>query len=146
MQRLKVRSEAERIVALLVSLQATALGTGQKQELLINLEQHAFVIQKQSAVALAKTDKIDYLADGVLFSILPNVKGPPSRPTERINSPCTFLDNCIQFYPDGTITSGALYITDKAQTTLYAITVPVDAIRCIRLYKYTHGSWQIINT
>ena len=56
----------------------------------------------------------------------------------------TWRNATVYAYPDGIISSGALYLTDTKRTIQYALTVDASAIRAIRRYTY-NGSWRCID-
>jgi Tfp pilus assembly protein FimT len=86
-------------------------------------------------------DGIRYaLQEGFSFGVLPNVYGPPSSPQKLVTQAVTFVDKKIVAYPDGTLQSGTLYITNSQEQ--YALTTPVSAFSYIRVYRYRDSAWQ----
>lgn len=81
----------------------------------------------------------------VQFGFIPNTFGPPSNPTNPITSASTFKNNTIVFEPNGVISAGTLYLTDKAKNYMYAITIGVAKKTFIRLYKYKNNKWILMN-
>lgn len=80
------------------------------------------------------------LPDSVQFNFIDQAKGPPSKPTQPLESATTFKHNEIIFYPDGIISPGAVYLTSKDKQVMYALSSPVAAASSLRLYLYD-GSW-----
>ncbi len=87
--------------------------------------------------------KIEHLPQGIHFGVIPGVQGPPASPQDYIQKPITFTNNCITFYPNGSIQAGAVYCVDKRNNYLYALSSGVTHTAHIRLYKYTN-SWQLL--
>ena len=77
----------------------------------------------------------------VCFGALEGALGPPSAPKNHITQPITFKENKIHFFPDGTISSGIIYVVDKHKNSGFAITNGVGAVSYMRLYRYDRGSW-----
>lgn len=67
--------------------------------------------------------------------------GPPSSPRFAISSFITFKNNQIHFFPDGTMSSGIIYIVDRAKRVGYALSNGVGAVSYVRLYRYDKGRW-----
>lgn len=85
--------------------------------------------------------KVESLPATVQWGAPAHVKGPPSHPEQLISNPITFAHECINFYPDGTMNSGAVYLTDQSHSCCYALTIPVGEVPYIRTYQY-HKNWQ----
>ena len=81
------------------------------------------------------------LNNTILFGFIEGIKGPPSAPRKLIIKPITFHNNAIEFYPQGTISSGTLYMTDKNKHHMQAITCGVSHVSCIRRYIVTGNKW-----
>jgi type II secretory pathway pseudopilin PulG len=84
------------------------------------------------------------LSHEVTFGAGPRVYGPPSNPTKPISKAITFGKNRLIVYPDGTMQSGALYLTNNNKTITYALTSPVGPVSHIRNYRYDSHSWQLL--
>jgi Tfp pilus assembly protein FimT len=126
-----LRTELEKMRALFLAAHTTALSSGKAQKVYIDL----------AAQQLIWATRKEALARNTQFGILPGVYGPPSQPIQQLNSSCTFVDNIINFYPDGSATAGSLYLVDENKNYLYALTLPAAASLYIRFYKYTGSSW-----
>jgi len=81
------------------------------------------------------------LPANVIFGIHKAVKGPPSDPKKPLNSAITFRNNTLEIYPDGTVSAGAVYLTDTGRSCLYALTSDASAITGVRCYRY-RGAWE----
>jgi len=81
------------------------------------------------------------LSKGVYFDVLPDVLGPPSSPHAPLTSACTFKHNHIIMHPDGTMSAGAIYITDTNKQRLYACTIAVAPYAYVRRYRW-QNRWQ----
>ena len=124
-----VRAEVEKLYTLCRFFQQIACVTQTEQRLLIDP-----VAGTYSCGPYAYT-----LASGVCFNYMPSCYGPPSKPTNPISKPITFQHNTIIFFPDGTISSGTLYVTDADKKYMYALTAPINHISFLRIYKYGTG-------
>ncbi|HEX2977541.1 MAG TPA: hypothetical protein VHO47_00235 [Candidatus Babeliales bacterium] len=88
-------------------------------------------------------DRQHILPSCVRFGAAPEIYGPPSDPKNRINSAVTFKDQRAIFRPDGTISSGTVYLYAPESKNSYALTLPVGLVSYIRLYRYQH-EWKLI--
>ena len=87
------------------------------------------------------------LHNTIQFGFLLDTKGPPSHPTKLIKKPLTFSTNKnvarISFYPDGTLTPGTAYLTDKEKSSMQAITCCVGPVSYLRKYILHSGRWHV---
>lgn len=121
---------------------------------LLYLQNRAKIEQKQQWLALNELGgSYKYnnypgeikLHSSVLFGFLKDAKGPPSSARSLINKAITFKNNKIFFYKDGTISSGIIYIKDKSNSVMYALTTGVSHVTYIRRYKYVANNWYLLN-
>lgn len=82
------------------------------------------------------SDKIIKLDPRVKFDIINGVKGPPSWPSSYLSNSNTFKNSVICFYPDGIISSGTIYLTDKNNKKLYALSSSIGQVSYLRKYKF----------
>jgi Tfp pilus assembly protein FimT len=133
-KRLAVRAEIEKMRSLFWYLQQRAV-TINKEIIL------TFDVAKQSY----RFDTIiEKFSSGVQFGVLHNLKGPPSDPKTIVHSPVTFDQQKVIFRPDGTISSGTVYLHMPANSTVYALTAPVSDISYLRIYCYDY-EWKLIS-
>lgn len=125
-KRYLVAAQAETIKTLLLCLQQKALLTGKEIQLHCN----------QARKTLITDCYHEHLSQSVFFGYPPDVMGPPSKPQQLLHNPITFADDTILFYPDGTISSGTLYLTDENKKFLYAVTCPSGQVGFVRIYRY----------
>ncbi|MBI2775585.1 type II secretion system protein [Candidatus Dependentiae bacterium] len=88
-------------------------------------------------------DRQHKLPSCVRFGAAADIYGPPSDPKNRISSAITFKDNRAVFHPDGTISSGTIYLYAPESKNSYALTLPVGLVSYIRLYRYQR-EWKLI--
>jgi len=86
------------------------------------------------------------LPRSIMFGFIPDAKGPPSKPQRKINTAITFASCApgkyvITFYPDGTTSSGTVYLTDKDRKNMVALTCPIAPVSYIRMYRYDNAKW-----
>lgn len=129
MQRYLIRAELEKIRILITYTQQVAITNNQEQNIIFDSNRQEYYT----------TDNKETLPRMIRFGIIPHVYGPPSKPTTPITNPITFVDQTLRCYPDGTISSGTLYLTDN-NGNLYALTTPISEISFIRTYYY-NGAW-----
>ena len=80
------------------------------------------------------------LSHGVCFGTVQNILGPPGNPHKKVAGPLTWPRKILRFYPDGTMSAGAAYLTDGS--CMYALTIDASEISMIRRYRYdTQWKW-----
>lgn len=129
--RLMVQAELMHLHSLCLYYQQVALATGQEQKCICDTDTQSIRFD-QRLYTFPQYIKLGFLS---------RAQGPPAQPIHPINKAVTFPGNTIHFYPDGTISSGTIYIIDQEQTTMYALTSPIGSISTIRMYRYTQGKW-----
>ncbi len=129
-----VRAELEHLYSVSYYMQRRALMLHVPQTL-------TFDVPKKMYHANGKSYR---LPAHVQFGTAQGVKGPPSSPKETIQSPITFKNKSITFYPDGVIQSGAVYLTDVSKQCTYALSCAVSSVSYLRKYQYT-DAWNIIS-
>lgn len=115
------------------------------------LQLHARTTQREQSLVfdeaglryISSTGDVHRLAHGVLFGVLPGVLGPPADPRALLTRAITFMNNKIIFYPTGAVQPGSVYLVDKNQQVLYAVTVAVAGASYFRIYKYDQTRWQL---
>jgi type II secretory pathway pseudopilin PulG len=83
------------------------------------------------------------LMRSIQFGALSAVLGPPAQPKQIIVKPCSFADNAIKCYPNGTISSGTVYLKDTENYAMAALTVPVGSFPALREYMYKNKWIQV---
>jgi prepilin-type N-terminal cleavage/methylation domain-containing protein len=111
----------------------TAIATKTPQTLILDNNEQSYSFNNQKHT----------LPRGIQFGILDNIKGPPATPTHVVQSPITFTNNTITFWPDGIISSGTVYLLDTATHALYAISSGVGHVSFLRKYRYD-GRWHLV--
>lgn len=129
--RMAVHAQIDRLYGLCHYLQRRAIARNQSCTLSFDVHNHTYQYD----------DVTVPLSSAVRFGTLPGAKGPPSSPTHALASPCTFARNEIIFHPDGIISSGTVYLVDRNQRWLYALSSPISQISFLRAYRYAQG-WQ----
>jgi hypothetical protein len=129
--RMLVRVQAQQLHSLCLYLQQRALVSQEQQELYVDVHNNRYETNTMKQP----------LPQGVVFNFIAGSYGPPSSPSSAIVQPITFSHSKIIFYPDGMISSGTIYLTDKSRTTMYALTSGIAQISYLRLYKYQQDKW-----
>ena len=84
---------------------------------------------------------VNYGAGGVLGAVL----GPPATPTHALEHFVSFPHHELLFYSDGSMNAGVVYMGSAYAKILYAISSSVSDPFFLRLYRYTKGSWSLID-
>lgn len=129
-ERAAVRRDVDRLYAAMLFMQRKAIIEGVSCSVLFDLKQQCYT-----------ADAPHRLGNGVKFGVSAGIKGPPSRATYVIKDFCSWPDGRCVFYPDGTISAGAIYVTDSRNACSYALTCDASETSHIRRYYY-NGNWQ----
>ena len=129
-----VRATLEKLALDFIFLQQSALTTGKKQILTLDLQTNSYAYHKRH----------EPFIHGVQFGTILGAQGPPSSPKQTIIEPITFEKSLVVFYPDGKMQPGALYVCDEAHYYLYALTVPVSHVSSLYKYRYQKNHWERI--
>lgn len=130
-ERSTVRREIDRLYAVMLFMQRKAIIEGTVCSILFNDKEQSYM-----------ADSTHRLSGGVKFGAGAGIKGPPSRPERTIIDPCSWQHSTCFFYPDGTISSGAIYMTDARGAHTYALTCDASETNHIRRYYY-NGAWHM---
>jgi prepilin-type N-terminal cleavage/methylation domain-containing protein len=131
--RLIVRSELDLLYLRCKQLQQEALLTRTIKELIFDRAGNGYSFGSRHHT----------FNKAVCFLGATRLQGPPSEPTHRITSAVTFVHDRIVFYPDGIISSGAVYLCDARQKVVYALSNAVSQVSYLRRYVYDK-TWVII--
>jgi hypothetical protein len=129
-----VKQEAEKLALVCRYLQHAAMMSNETKTLIFDRKQHCYRYDSCSVK----------LSNQVEFGVLEGSKGPPSNPTRLIESPISFKNEKIIFYPDGIIQPGTVYLIGKNTQIMYALSCPISQVSYVRIYKYD-GSWQCVS-
>lgn len=125
--------DVNRLYAAFLYMQRTAM-----------LEQRVKCITFQKNERTYLADKMHALSTGVEWGSPLNAYGPPSRPIGALEDPIVWPQATVTFYPDGTISSGAVYMTDSKKSCCYALTCDASECSRIRRYRYAQRHWELI--
>ena len=134
LQRILVRQDIEKLLAVCRFLQQTAMVTNTTKELVFDLKNKSYTYD-------LTTEK---LSRNTEFGILPGTLGPPSNPMLPITCPVTFSNAKIIFHPDGIIQPGTVYLVRKDIQVMYALSCAVSQVSFLRIYHY-NGKWHCIS-
>jgi len=129
-----VRVEVDKLCNVLRYLQRSAMVSNSKQTISFNEKNGSYRFEGQS----------HKLAKQVIFGFTSGTKGPPSSPIRLVTSPITFKGNKLVFTPEGIMSSGTIYLTDRERKFLYAVSVSVANVSYIRKYLYD-GKWILLS-
>ena len=139
-------NEVDKLFVTFSYLQQRAIASNQVQKMFFDFSDRSYYY-------FDKTGKksVYNLADSIKFGFMKNSKGPPGQTKKArnlIRNAVTFdLRNKpprASFYPDGKITPGTVYLVDKEEKMMVALTCPLGQVSYIRKYKYDNGSWMLI--
>ena len=125
-----VQSHIEILFTTCLYLQRLAISSNTIQELSFNEKSNSYSYETN----------INFLATDIYLGIISGAKGPPSAPTSILTFPITFANKKIIFYPDGIISSGTVYLVDKTNNELYAMSSGIAHTSFLRKYHYD-GKW-----
>jgi len=134
LQRIVIRQDAEKLLAVCRYLQQTAMITNSCKELIFD--------QKNKSYSYDSTT--EKLSRNTEFGILAGALGPPSNPARPLTNPVTFSNEKIIFHPDGIIQSGTVYLIRKDIQVMYALSCAVSQVSFLRIYRYD-GKWHCIS-
>ena len=131
--RIIVRSEIEKLHTICRYLQRCAIAENKTHYLVFDLENNKYCYQQHQ----------EQLPQHVAFGFLPGTHGPPALANRLIRKAVTFQGDRITFYPSGIISAGTLYLTDRTQQTMYALSNAVSQVSFLRMYHYS-GKWKLM--
>lgn len=129
-----LRTHLDYLHSTCLCMQKTAMLHGQEFKIMCDEHNHALYIEGRE----------QKFPTHIKFGFLPTGCGSPGSMQESLTKAITFKNNTIHFYPDGTISSGTLYITDARQKAMYALTSPVGSISYLKKYKYENARWKLL--
>lgn len=129
-----VRLELNKLYGTCLYLQKCAQATQKKQRLIFDIAHNSYFFKGH----------VEQLSSCVQFNVKDGAKGPPSHPVNAIDKAITFEHEQITFHPDGIIQSGTIYLTDKDNRSLYALSSGVSQVSFLRKYRYDNG-WHLLS-
>jgi len=124
-----VRTSLDRLYATCLMAQKRAMMTGVPQKIILELNRGAYRYGAENIV----------LPKGVEFGFFSGVQGPPATPNKILTTACTFAQNTIICSPEGSLSSGTIYLVDSKKTVLYALSSGVGSVSFVRKYRYAKG-------
>jgi type II secretory pathway pseudopilin PulG len=128
-----VRTELDILYQTCLYLKHHALLTGADQTLTFDLANNSYSYGK----------RIYKLPASTRFGVIAGAKGSPGNPQRTLETPCTFKHDRIKFYKDGAIDAGSIYLVDRNQKRMVALTIAVSEYAYMRRYRYNDG-WQLV--
>jgi len=133
MNRLLMRSEIDQLYATCMYAQRCAQITHEQQTIEFDIKHKKY----------SYNGFTHQLPPQIRFGFMPGIKGPPASPQTLLTEPITFKNQCITFAPHGIIQSGTVYLVDRSNSVLYALSSPIAQFSYLRRYRY-NGAWQLI--
>ncbi|MFH1831708.1 MAG: type II secretion system protein [bacterium] len=142
-----LNSELNKLVIGFLYVQQKAMASGQTQKITFDVSQNAY-----SYIGLGGKTCINKLSDPINIGFIDTVKGPPASPNQIISQAVTFQSNsqenwgvsCAICLPDGKMSPGTVYLTDKHKKFMGAVTCSVSPVACVRKYRWGTGKWEIM--
>ncbi len=131
MCRRLVKTQAEQLLMTVLYLQREAMVGNARKKIFFDIARNQY----------RYNDIVVKFPNGVLFGVVFGAKGPPSSGVGSPSKAVTYKKSEAVFFPDGKVSAGSVYLTDKNHECMYAITTPVSHLSYIRMYKYYQGSW-----
>lgn len=136
--RSSVVLELDRLYTVLKFIQQKALLDQKSYSVTFDLEEGSYT-----------ADRVWYLRAGVCIGFPKSflgctIEGPPSKPTKKLIDGCTWPNNTLVVHATGVMGAGALYLTDRIGSCLYALTVDASEVTALRRYYYD-TSWHLLN-
>lgn len=131
--------ELEKIEVILLYLQQRAMATQQAQSLIITTTAQTYMYGRARHVLPAR----------ICFGYVPTAYGPPGNPTAPLTQVATFpavnpSTYILKIFPNGKMSSGALYMRNYSGTRLGALTCTVSQVSYLRKYMYDSGQWVLL--
>ena len=123
--RHRVWAELDRLYTVIRYLQRKAL-----------LDGTTYSVTFDGKLGSYRADTIWHLDKSVRIGIPPGILGPPSKPKEQISHGCSWPKNTLEIYPMGSLSAGAVYLSDIKGRYIVALTVDASEITGIRRYYY----------
>ncbi|MFA5306356.1 MAG: type II secretion system protein [Candidatus Babeliales bacterium] len=137
--RTLILQELEKMEVILRYLQQRAMATQRVQSLVITTTAQTYSYGAARQI----------LPPRICFGYLATAYGPPGNPTAPLThvatfpavNPTTFI---LKIFPNGKMSSGALYMRNYGGTRLGALTCTVSQVSYLRKYMYDSGQWVLL--
>jgi type II secretory pathway pseudopilin PulG len=137
--------ELEKLAVVFGYQQQRALVTNQIQTLTLDSVAMTYTYSINNKPVVYK------LSDRVRFGFIKSALGPPGDPKVPIGQAITFTSHqtkannfIVVLFPNGNISPGSLYITDKRERIMGALTCSVSRVSYIRRYLYQLNQWVLV--
>lgn len=136
----EIVKELDKLEAIIVYLQQQAVATQKTHMIFFDQNQQGYLFDKNG-----KNVTFSF-GNNICFGFLPTAYGPPGDPTAPIKQCIAFPINeknifFAKLFPNGKISPGSLYITDKYKKHMGALTCSVSQVSYIRKYVYQSDKW-----
>lgn len=138
-----LQNEIDQLYTTFSFLRNKAIASNTKQELHIFSEKNFYTYYTKNKITTHK------LCPLVSFGYIPNSKGTPASPKKIITRAITFKKikryqeryHRVIFSENGKISTGTIYLTDKKQKLMKALTCSPAQVSFIRTYDYKNKKW-----
>jgi type II secretory pathway pseudopilin PulG len=141
-----LNNELEKLAVVLGYQQQRALVTNQIQTLTLDgvAQTYTYFVNNNKLVVYKISDRLR-------FGFIKTALGPPGDPKVPIDQAITFTPHptktnnfIIVLFPNGNISAGSLYIVDKNERIMGALTCSVSRVSYIRRYLYQSNQWVLV--
>jgi len=133
-----VESELDTLFMTFSFLQQKAIATNQIQKLTFDETAHCYRYAGHGATA-----RTYQLPPQVRFGFPPGAKGPPAHPRERISQAITFPKKLVEFHPNGVISAGTAYLTNRTHSCGVGLTTSIAQVTYVRKYMWNATQWSV---
>jgi prepilin-type N-terminal cleavage/methylation domain-containing protein len=128
----------------LISLQQQALACNESYRINFSPELNSYqIIQSEKSITY-------HLPQNIIFGLLPNVFGPPSKPEALIRQPVRFENPhplAAIIHPHGRISSGSVYLMHSSGRAMGALSITPHQVAHVRVYLLENkNSWRLLTT
>ena len=139
-----LQNEADKLFTVFSFLQQRSIASNKPCKLFFDIKQNSYSYDLENKLHVHKLPEV------VKFGFLHGVYGPPSDPTQQIAEAITFKTEgknelSVTFFPDGKIQPGTIYLVDRDQKFMMAITCPISNVSYIRKYRFDSGKWNCLS-
>lgn len=128
------RMEVDKLAVVCSFLQQHAIATDSEQVLKCDVSKNEYHFGNSREI----------LSRRIAFDFLKGALGSPGNPSHPITKAITFVGSSIHFYSTGIISSGTVYLVDKNNRYMYALSNAISQVSHMRLYRYDGGKWKML--
>lgn len=139
--------ELDKLFATFTYLQQKSIASNKRITLTLDQNSNSYSYLSQNSNVTT-----EQLSDQIIFGFIDGAMGPPGNPSQKIRFPINLehpLNNSdrqdnptVIFKPNGRISPCTLYLRDKTNKNMGALTCSVSQVSYIRRYLYDNFKWK----